>query len=413
MAEILFLAHRIPFPPNRGDKIRSWHILREIAGWARVHLACFADDEADAAHLAGLRAALGGQLGQAHVEVRKVSRAAAASRALRTRRPMSLTAFESAAMQRFVAGKLPAVDAVYAFSGQMAQFVPAGAPPRFVMDFVDVDSAKFAAYAEEARGPMRLVYAREAKKLLAFEAEVASRADASLFVSEAEAALFRRQTGASGIRALANGIDSDFFDPAASFPPLTAEQRGEGPLLLFTGQMDYRPNVDAVRWFAAHVLPLLPAARFVIAGRNPAPEVRGLAGPRVTVTGAVNDMRSWLAAADAVVAPLRIARGVQNKVLEAMAMERPVVASPAAFEGIEAEAGRHLLVADGPTATAEAVEGLLDDPARAQQLGRAARQLVASTYRWEARLAPLRHLLLPTSEAPAAEPAPFLAAAAL
>jgi sugar transferase (PEP-CTERM/EpsH1 system associated) len=411
MAEILFLAHRIPFPPNRGDKIRSWHLLREIARWARVHLACFADDQEDAAHLAGLRAALGGQLGDARVEVRSVSRPAAALRALRTGRPMSLTAFESAGLQQFVAAKLPAVDAVYAFSGQMAQFVPARAAPRFVMDFVDVDSAKFAAYAEEARGPMRFVYAREAKKLLAYEADVASRADASLFVSEAEAALFRRRTRAAGVRALANGIDSDFFDPGAGFPSVPAEQRGEGPLLLFTGQMDYRPNVDAVRWFATEVLPLLPGARFAIAGRNPAPEVLALADPRVKVTGAVDDMRSWLAAADAVVAPLRIARGVQNKVLEAMAMERPVVASPAAFEGIEAEPGRHLLVADGPIATAEAVKGLLSDPARARELGRAARRLVATTCRWEARLAPLRELLLPAERAPAADPAPSLAAA--
>lgn len=176
--------------------------------------------------------------------------------------------------------------------------------------------------------------------------------------------------------------------------------------------MDYRPNVDAVHWFAAEVLPLLPEMRFVIAGRNPAAEVRSLAGPHVTVTGAVDDMRSWLAAADAVVAPLRIARGVQNKVLEAMAMERPVVASSAAFEGIEAESGRHLLVANGPNATAEAIRGLLGDPVHARQLGQAARELVASTYRWEARLAPLRDLLLPTGDAaPAAEPTPSFAAA--
>ena len=411
MPEILFLAHRIPFPANRGDKIRSWHILRTIADFAQVHLACFADDEEDAAHLDGLRAALGGSLGEAHVEVRSASRGAAAIQALRSGRPMSLTAFDSARMRSFVQTKLAGVDAVYAFSGQMAQFVPAAARPRFVMDFVDVDSAKFADYAQEAKGPMRFVYAREAKRLAAFEAEVASRAQASLFVSEAEAALFRRRTGLPSIAALANGIDSDFFDPSAPFPPLTREQRGEGPLLLFTGQMDYRPNVDAVCWFAAEVLPLLPDARFVIAGRNPAPEVRGLAGQGVTVTGAVDDMRSWLAAADVVVAPLRIARGVQNKVLEAMAMERSVVASPAAFEGIEAKPDRDLLVAEGPSATAEAVMSLLNDPARARRMGRAARKLVASTYRWEARLAPLRELLLPGAETAASEPLPALAAA--
>jgi glycosyltransferase involved in cell wall biosynthesis len=176
--------------------------------------------------------------------------------------------------------------------------------------------------------------------------------------------------------------------------------------------MDYRPNVMRCCWFASEVLPLLPRARFVVAGRNPAPGVRALAGPRVTVTGAVDDMRSWLAAADVVVAPLRIARGVQNKVLEAMAMKCPVVASSAAFEGIEAEADRHLLVADEPEATAKAVQSLLSDPIRASELGRKARDLVASTYRWEARLAPLRDLLLPADQATAPTPEPALPATA-
>jgi len=409
MREILFLAHRIPFPPDRGDKIRSWHVLRTIAGFARVHLACFADDEADAAHLAGLRAALGDRLGDAHVEVRRVSRPKAALRALRAGRPLSLTLFDSPAMHAFVRRKLPSAEAVYAFSGQMAQFVPSGTGRRFIMDFVDVDSAKFAAYACESGPLMRRVYAREAERLAAFEREVARRADASLFVSEAEAALFRRETQIQSVQALANGIDSDFFDPNARFPKLTAEERGQGPILLFTGQMDYRPNIDAVAWFVRKVLPQVPHARFVIAGRNPAPEVLALEGPRVTVTGAVSDMRSWLAAADLVVAPLRIARGVQNKVLEAMSMARPVVATSAAFEGIEAAPGEHLLVADGAQDVAEAINRLLDDPARAARLGEAARALVTRTYRWEARLAPLGRLLF-VGSAPNTEPSVAAAA---
>jgi len=415
MAEILFLAHRIPFPPDRGDKIRSWHVLRTIAEFARVHLACFADDAADAAHLPALKQALGGRLGDSHVEIRGASRARAGARALASGRPFSLAAFDSPWMREFVSAKLPHVDAVYAFSGQMAQFVSDGAQPRFVMDFVDVDSAKFAAYAQESRGPGRFLYGREARLLSAFEREVAGRADASLFVSQAEARLFRDATGLDRVHALANGIDSAFFDPGADFAPLPAEVRGEGPLLLFTGQMDYRPNVDAVRWFAQQVLPRLPGARFVIAGRNPPPEVRALTGSCVTVTGAVADMRSWLGAADVVVAPLRIARGVQNKVLEAMAMERPVVASPAAFEGIQAEPGRHLLVAEGPACMAKAVGKLLASPAFARQIGRAGRELVTATYRWEARLAPLRRLILPGCDDPvgvtADEPPPALAAA--
>ncbi|HYW16248.1 MAG TPA: glycosyltransferase [Allosphingosinicella sp.] len=153
--------------------------------------------------------------------------------------------------------------------------------------------------------------------------------------------------------------------------------------------MDYAPNIDAVTWFAGEVMPMLPKARFAIVGRKPPESVRRLAGPRTIITGAVPDVRSWLAAADVVAAPLRIARGIQNKVLEAMAMARPVVASPAAFEGIEAEPGRHLLVAAEPEAQAEAITGLLDDPERARLLGAEARRRMEQHYRWEARLAPL------------------------
>jgi sugar transferase (PEP-CTERM/EpsH1 system associated) len=403
MRDVLFLAHRIPFPPDRGDKIRSWHMLRHLAGLARVHLACFADDEHDAAHLPALRAALGDALGGAHVEVRRRGRTAAGLAALAAGKPVSLTLFDAPGLRAFVARMLGSgrIGAVFAFSGQMAQFVPDPCPARFVMDFVDMDSAKFAAYAETSAPPMRWVHAREAKRLFAFEKATAARADAALFVSAAEAGLFRARTGLGNIHAVSNGIHVDHFDPAADFPRLTPDERGEGPILLFTGQMDYPPNVDAVSWFAREVLPALPG-RFVIAGRDPAPAVRSLTGPRVAVTGAVADMRAWLAAADVVVAPLRIARGIQNKVLEAMAMGRPVVASAAAFEGIEAEPGRDLIVADGAEAMAEAINGLLASPVRACALGRAARAGVAEHYRWERRLAPLGGLVAGRAERAAA-----------
>lgn len=394
--EILFLAHRIPFPPDRGDKIRSWHVLKHLAGLARVHLACFADDSSDAAHVDGLRRALGDRLGKVHVEVRRTSRAIAAARAFASGKPLSLTLFDSPRMRDFVAERLgdPRIGAAYAFSGQMAQFIPNEARQRFVMDFVDMDSAKFEAYAD-AGGLLAPIHSREARTLAAFERQVAERADVCLFVSEAEAALFRDRSAAPNVHAIANGIDSRHFAPDAAFPRLTAAERGQGPVLLFTGQMDYRPNVDAVRWFAAEVLPRLPRARFVIAGRNPLAEVKALASDRITLTGAVRDMRSWLAAADVVVAPLRIARGIQNKVLEAMAMARPVVASPAAFEGIEAKPGRDLIVTGEPGGMAEAIAGLLDDPSRAAALGASARDLVVSLYAWDSRLAPLDSLLFP------------------
>jgi sugar transferase (PEP-CTERM/EpsH1 system associated) len=391
MRDILFLAHRIPYPPDRGDKIRSWHLLRHLGGLTRVHLACFADDEADSARLPALREAMAGRLGEVHVEVRHAGKLRAGIRALAEGKPVSLTLFDGARLRAFVDRLLASgrVDTVFAYSGQMAQFVPSRLAQRFVMDFGDVDSAKFAAYAEQARGPTRWLWRREADKLAAFERAVAERADIVTFVSEAEAALFRTGSGFANVRALSNGIDLAYFDPVADFPRLAAAERGKGALLLFTGQMDYAPNVDAVRWFARAVLPRLPDARFVIAGRDPAPAVRRLASDRVRVTGGVADIRSWLAAADLVVAPLRIARGIQNKVLEAMAMGRPVVASAAAFEGIEAEPGRDLIVVDGAVAMAAAIAGLLAAPLEAEALGRSARTCVERGYAWERRLEPL------------------------
>ncbi|MGZ8345967.1 MAG: TIGR03087 family PEP-CTERM/XrtA system glycosyltransferase [Allosphingosinicella sp.] len=404
-SSILFLAHRIPFPPDRGDKIRSWHLIEALGRIATVHLACFADDEADAAHLPALRAAMAGRLGEAHVEVRRTGKAAAGARALLAGKPVSLTLFDSPDLRGFVERLLAGgrIGTIFGFSGQMAQFVPERPGTRFVMDLGDMDSEKFAQYAAEGRGPMRWVHRREAALLFAFERATAARADTATFVSEAEARLFRERTGLANIRALSNGIDLAFFDAGAAFPRLDPAARGAGPLLLFTGQMDYAPNVDAVGWFAREVMPLLPPeTRFVIAGRQPTAAVRRLESERVRVTGAVEDMRSWLAAADLVVAPLRIARGIQNKVLEAMAMARPVVASPAAFEGIEAVPGRDLVVADGAAAMADAICGLLASPERAAALGRAGYACVAQSYSWAQRLAPLAEMVQPTRQRVAA-----------
>ncbi|HET8611240.1 MAG TPA: TIGR03087 family PEP-CTERM/XrtA system glycosyltransferase [Sphingomonas sp.] len=383
MAELLFLAHRVPYPPDRGDKIRSFHILRHLAGRQTVHLAAFADDEADLAHAEALRPLLGGL----HVERRTAGKGRAMAAALLKRGAASVTAFHSRDMRRFVERALAErpIDRLYVFSGQMAQYAPADRP--FVMDFADMDSEKFAAYADAARGPMRWAWRREARRLFAAEREAARRASVSLFVSDAEAALFRRRTGLSEARVqtLENGIDLDHYRPA----PWSGE-----PLVVFTGQMDYPPNIEAVTGFARHAWPrvraAVPEARFAIVGRRPDPAVTALHGrDGIEVTGEVADVRPWLARAALVVAPLRIARGVQNKVLEAMATARAVVASPQAFEGIAAEPGRELLVARGWAEEAEAVAGLLADPARAAAIGAAARARIEARYGWDARLAPL------------------------
>ena len=334
------------------------------------------------------------------IEVRKASRPMALMQAVLTGEPVSNRLFRSAALARQVEALIGqgSVSHIVAFSGQMAQYLPTRFGGPVLMDFVDVDSAKFKTYAEQdKRQPLNWVHKREALMLAAYEAKVARRADASLFVSEAEAALFRAQSGldADRVRAVENGIDTDRFDPAL---PLDAVGADEGPLAVFTGQMDYRPNIDAVRWFATDILPLVrarhPSARFAIVGRAPTAEVRALEKlPGVIVTGEVPDVRPWLAAADAVVAPLLLARGVQNKLLEAMAMARPVVASAAAATGIDAVPGEHLLVTDGTDKMADAVCALFDDHPAAAAMGRAARARMIARYGWDARMAPLGELL--------------------
>jgi sugar transferase (PEP-CTERM/EpsH1 system associated) len=394
MGDILFLAHRLPYPPDRGDRIRSFHLLKALAKLGRVHLVAFADQPDDLTHLETLRPLIG----RSHVELRTRSMATAGMAALARGRPISLAAFDSRSMRAAVAGILAEepIDTIFAFSSQMAQFVPEQCKARFVMDFVDVDSAKFEAYAGRARFPLNHIHAREGMMLAAYERRVAERADLSLFVSEAEAEFFRRRSGLglSRVAALENGIDLAFFRPDADFAPLPPT---DGPLILFTGQMDYLPNIEAVTRFSEQSLPAIraaiPEARFAIVGRNPIAAVNRLAGMAgVVVTGAVPDVRPWLAAADVVVAPLGIARGIQNKVLEAMAMGRPVVASPAAFAGIEATAGRDLIVA-GPDEEASAVLALLRDPASAAELGSNARLRVEVRYGWDARLASLAGMI--------------------
>jgi sugar transferase (PEP-CTERM/EpsH1 system associated) len=317
-----------------------------------------------------------------------------AIQALMSHRPASLTAFDSQPLRAAVDNILArhAIDTIFVFSSQMAQYLPPNPRQRVIMDFVDMDSAKFAAYARSSKGPMSWMLAREARLMLQHERAIAKRANASLFVSEAEAALFRERTGAERVHVVENGIDTDYFDPSATFKRVDAM----GRLIVFTGQMDYRPNIEGVTWFVETILPHIrlvhPDARFAIVGRNPTDAVKALAKhPGVTVTGQVNDVRGWVAAASVIVAPLKLARGIQNKVLEGMAMAKPVVASAAAAQGID-HAGT-IMVGATVGEIAEAVTHLLSDPRKAAELGEAARKRVQERYSWEARLAPLDELL--------------------
>lgn len=403
--EILFLAHRIPFPPNRGDKIRSHHLLQALARMAPVHIGCFADDPDDMAQEVELA-----QLARSHCLLRRAKPLPLAGlQALASGQCISRTAFHDGRMARFVRETLATgrISTIFVFSSQMAQYVPDDFSGRFIMDFCDVDSVKFEAYAARKAGPLGWMHAREAKLLRREEQRVALRADASLLISAKEVELFTSRLDPSArahahVLVVGNGIDAEFFDPALARPEPQMLEQG-GPRLIFTGQMDYPPNIEAVTRVARRLLPLvrrkLPQASFHIVGRAPTPEVLALAGEGVHVWGAVPDVRSWLAAADLALCPLEIARGVQNKVLEAMAMELPVVLTSAAATGIEAMPNQHFAVTDSDTGLAAAIVELASSAHAAQTMGMEARRFVVERQSWQSALLPLAGLMATASKA--------------
>ncbi|VWX46465.1 TIGR03087 family PEP-CTERM/XrtA system glycosyltransferase [Novosphingobium sp. 9U] len=402
MSEILFISHRIPFPPDRGDKIRSHNVLKHLAGLAPVHVATFADDALDYAE----QGALAGVAASHCLVHRSKPLPLAAAAAMLTGKPISLTAFHSTALAGYIRKVLATrpITTIYVFSGQMGQYVPEDFKGRVIADFVDVDSAKFEAYASRDGGLKAWAEKREGRLLRAEETRFARRADVSLLISDEEAALFRsRAEGNDSVRTLANGIDSVVFDPSSVRPePQLASL--PYPRLIFTGQMDYAPNVDACVRAVTRILPRIreafPQASFHVVGRNPADRVSALGGDGVHVWGRVPDVQPWLAASDLALVPLEIGRGVQNKVLEAMAMALPVVLTPEAATGIAARDGAELSIASDDDALAAACIALLQDRPRAQAMGRAAREHVVQNASWPAALADLDQLVgLPTAEA--------------
>jgi sugar transferase (PEP-CTERM/EpsH1 system associated) len=393
LPDLLFLVHRIPYPPNKGDKIRSYHLLRYLSERYRVHLGTFVDDESDWRHVPDVQK-LCADLCAVKLEPRR--RRLSSLPALLRGEAMSIPYYRSAELEAWVREKLyqHGISRVVAFSSPMAQYVPSnGVVVRKVVDFVDVDSEKWRQYAERHAWPMSWIYRLEGDRLLDFERRVASSADASLFVTSDEAKLFRHRAGAVGnVRSIGNGVDAEYFAP-----DLECENpyQGAGPILVFTGMMDYWANVDAVSWFAKRVFPLVRehvvSARFAIVGARPSADVRGLGLLEgVNVTGGVEDVRPYLAHAEVSVAPLRIARGIQNKVLEAMAMAKPVVATSAALEGLDLPpCDARDLVED----FADAVVRLLRSKEARDRAGAAGRAWVRAHHDWSETLKPIAGLI--------------------
>ncbi len=386
---ILMLAHRIPYPPHTGDKTRAFHIARHLARRHDLTLGFLVDEPADLEGLSALRE-LGptieyGRLWKPWSLVKGLVGLTAGG-------SVSLSYFSSRRLRRRVvrrAAQAP-YDLVYVSSTPMAQYARTlGAP--VVMDFVDVDSDKWRQYAEHSRPPQSWLYRSEGRRLQAAEADIARWADLCILATTAEETLLGSFAPWARTSVIANGIALDYYRPG--------ERVTSPPAVVFTGAMDYLPNIDAARHFCDEVLPRIrqriPETRFYIVGLNPPREVRRLADiPGVVVTGTVPDVRPYYGRAAVCVAPLRIGRGVQNKVLQSMAMGVPVVASSVAQRGLEAVPGKHLYVEDEPAAVADCVVSLLTSPAAAAAMGLQGRAFVEAHHSWDASCARLEGMLL-------------------
>jgi sugar transferase (PEP-CTERM/EpsH1 system associated) len=397
LPDILFLTHRVPFPPDKGDRIRTYHILRFLARRAQVHLASLADEPVAEEAISGLSPycsriavvrlgllrwvrAVGSAL-----RGRTITEGAFASRAFRTviRSWANETTFSfSLASSSGLAPYLRIKE---------LEYVPA------LVDLVDVDSQKWLDYAATKSWPKSLLYRMEGRRLRRLEQSLPAWARAVTLVSHAEADLYRRVGGEGPVHAVTNGVDLEYFRPV----PETPEQG-----CAFVGALDYHPNIDGACWFCRNVWPAIhrarPLARMYLVGRRPVAAVRRLAEvPGVEVIGQVPDVRPYLARSAVAVVPLRLARGVQNKVLEALALRKATVASPQSLIGLKVKPGVHLLSASSPQQWVEAILRLKSDPALRRQLGWAGRCYVEEHHSWDRCLEPFLSLLGLSPESPA------------
>jgi sugar transferase (PEP-CTERM/EpsH1 system associated) len=405
--KILYLAHRIPYPPNKGDKIRSFNEIKYLAKNHSIDLICLADDPNDLQHKEDL------QKYCRKVFVYPISTTWSKIKGLAEfciGKPITTAYFYRKTVQETFNHWLTNndYDAVICFSSSMAEYVFKSVQlyligqgrgpekPKLIMDFCDIDSDKWLQYAQKEAFPLKQVYQAENFRLQAYETQVYKTFDASTVASQKEKELFLQVCpAAENMVVLPNGVDTEYFSPQSTQP---AEQLTDESALVFTGAMDYHANVDGVCWFCEHIFPAVRKqyenARFYIVGRNPAPAVEKLGTlPGVHVIGNVADIRPWYQKAAVFVVPMRLGRGVQNKVLEAMAMGRPIVSTSKANDGIGALDGEHLIIADSADNFARAVTGLLQDHNRQKILGVNARNFVLAENTWEEHMARLENLL--------------------
>jgi sugar transferase (PEP-CTERM/EpsH1 system associated) len=383
--KLLFLAHRIPYPPNKGDKIRSYHELRALAERGHeIHLLAFADDMRDLSYQVDLARIC------ASVQILPLHRQTAKFRALTkllVRRPLSIGYFASHRMKNLIKRTIVDhdFDAVFVYSSPMAQYVPGELASRTIVDLVDTDSEKWRDYSKRKKPPQSWAYELECQRLRKFEHDIVQRFAYTILTTEREALLLDELdefTRHARLRIITNGVNLDHYRPGD--PTVLTSS----PRLVFVGAMDYYANIDGVRWFVKEILPLIrerePRAEFFIVGSNPTREVKRLVESHgVTVTGFVDDIRPYLQSATVCVVPLRVARGVQNKVLEAMGSGKAVVATPVSVAGLQVEDGDQLLLAQAPEDFAEATIKVIREASLREYLAGRSRRYVEIHHDWE------------------------------
>jgi sugar transferase (PEP-CTERM/EpsH1 system associated) len=397
LLKILYIAHRIPYPPNKGDKIRSFNEIKHLSSSHKVDLVCLADNINDLKFKSDLEK----YCRRVFVQHFKISQA-------KLRGSINLIRGKAISVGYFYMKKIQQVidqwlsdtvyDAIICFSSPMAEYLfrspflshcfskfaqPATRNPQLIMDFCDVDSDKWLQYSQRSKFPLNLIYRIENKRLLEYEKKINRSFDNSIFVSQQEADLFYRLfPEAKNISVIGNGVDHEYFSQ-----PVTRNSQPE--TLIFTGAIDYWANVDGVLWFCEKIFPIVkdryPKVQFYIVGSNPNTEIQKLGhnNKSINITGFVEDIRPYYNNADICVIPLRIARGIQNKVLEAMSMGKAVVTTSTAVQSIKATSGIHLLVEDNFDKFAEAVSMLLENHTLRNYLGTNARRFVKSNYNWQ------------------------------
>lgn len=391
---ILFVTGRFPLPLRTGDRARAYQQVRLLARRHRVTLATFLDASPSAQDARAEIERLGVRVVSA-----PFSGPAAALRVVRSlpgTQPLQVALFDAPSLRAAIADLLAreTFDLIHVQLARAVPLVPADVDVPVFVDLVDALSLNMRRRAEHDHGPMAWAAAVDSRRMAAYEREVIARADGTSVVTAVDRAALATP---EGVAINPNGVD------VADFPFVAGPR--EPDHLVFTGNLGYFPNVEAVTWFAREVLPRIwrmrPACRLVIAGARPHRRVRALAhDPRVLVEADVAHMHPFLARASVAVAPMFTGSGQLLKVLEAMATGTPVVATTRALNGLDVTPGVHACVGDTPDAFATEVLRLLDSPAESQRLADAARALVASRCTWEQAVQQLEHLHAAVAAAP-------------